>query len=80
MAAGSAGMLLSISPSLSMITLSVIPATALGASAYSRVVKRLSRELLNQLASSTQVVVWYHHFAQRPHVLINQPCMGVRGA
>lgn len=55
MAAGSAGMLLHISPALSAITLSVVPATVLGAAGYSRVVKRLSRELLNQLASSTQV-------------------------
>jgi ATP-binding cassette subfamily B protein len=55
MAAGSAGMLLHISPSLSAITLSVVPAMILGAGAYSRVVKRLSRELLDALASSTQV-------------------------
>jgi ABC-type multidrug transport system fused ATPase/permease subunit len=55
MAAGSAGMLLHISPSLSAITLSVVPAMILGAAGYSRVVKRLSRELLNALASSTQV-------------------------
>ena len=34
---------------------SVVPAMALGATQYSKVVKRLSRELLNALASSTQV-------------------------
>lgn len=55
MAAGSAGMLVYISPTLSVITLSVVPAVILGAAGYSRVVKRLSRELLDALASSTQV-------------------------
>ena len=75
MAAGSAGMLLSISPSLSIITLSVIPATVLGAGAYSRVVKRLSRELLNHLASSTQVG-GYHHFVHVTRIMeINQSTM-----
>lgn len=55
MATGSAGMLLHISPTLSAITLSVVPAVILGAAGYSKIVKRLSRELLNALASSTQV-------------------------
>lgn len=55
MATGSAAMLLYISPSLSVVTLSVVPAMILGASQYSKVVKSLSLALLNGLAASTQV-------------------------
>ncbi|TFJ81841.1 hypothetical protein NSK_007088 [Nannochloropsis salina CCMP1776] len=54
MATASAGMLLYISPSLSVITLSVVPAIALGAAQYAKVVKKLSLSLLNSLAKSTQ--------------------------
>jgi len=53
-------MLFHISPSLSVITLSVVPAVILGAAGYSRVVKRLSRELLDALAASTQVGGYIH--------------------
>ncbi|KAM3572002.1 hypothetical protein VYU27_005990 [Nannochloropsis oceanica] len=54
MATGSAGMLLYISPSLSVVTLSVVPAMVLGAAQYSKIVKKLSLALLNSLAVSTQ--------------------------
>lgn len=54
MATASAGMLLYISPSLSLVTLSVVPAIVLGAAQYSKVVKKLSLALLNSLAVSTQ--------------------------
>ena len=54
MATASAGMLLYISPSLSVVTLSVVPAMVLGAAQYSKIVKKLSLALLNSLAVSTQ--------------------------
>lgn len=54
MATASAGMLLYISPSLSLVTLSVVPAMVLGAAQYSKIVKKLSLALLNSLAVSTQ--------------------------
>lgn len=55
MAVGSSAMLIYISPSLSAVTLCVVPAMVLGATQYAKVVKRLSRELLDALAVSTQV-------------------------